>query len=132
VVKLRKRVTGSNLADTGRVATHNQPLGLVDSVAGLRRRWGGCEERLRRTRGEVAGAELDATLIDRFAVNTGTIPHGSLRLESIRVGGIGTSSAERTGRGGGPVVVRARERRVHGEGDQQVSREDSGMPGGRG
>ena len=34
--------------------------------------------------------------------------------------GIGPSSAEGTGWGGGPVVVRARERRAHGEGGQQV------------
>lgn len=32
---------------------------------------------------------------------------------------------------GGPVVVRAREKRVHGEGGQQVSSKDAGMPGGR-
>ena len=32
---------------------------------------------------------------------------------------------------GGLVVVRARERRAHGEGDQQICKEDIGMPGGR-
>jgi transposase len=35
------------------------------------------------------------------------------------------------GWGGGPVVVRARERRAHGEGGQQVGREDAGMAGDR-
>ena len=34
--------------------------------------------------------------------------------------------------GGGLVVVRARERRVHGEGDQQAGGADAGMPGVRG
>src|SRR5206468_9861500 len=34
------------------------------------------------------------------------------------------------GWGGGLVVVRVRESRAHGEGDQQVSRKDAGMPGG--
>jgi hypothetical protein len=73
VIKLRKRVTGSNLGDTGRVAAHDRPRWAVDSVTGLRCRWGGHQEELRRTGGDVAGAELDAKLIDRFTMNTGTI-----------------------------------------------------------
>jgi hypothetical protein len=35
VVKLRKRGTGSNLADMGRDAVHDRPVWVVDSVAGL-------------------------------------------------------------------------------------------------
>ena len=35
VVKLRKRGTGSNLADMGRDAVHDRPAWVVDSVAGL-------------------------------------------------------------------------------------------------
>ncbi len=49
-------------------------------------------------------------LIDRFAVNTGTIPRHSRCLGSTRAGGIDASSVEGAGWGGGPVVVRARER----------------------
>lgn len=131
MVKLRKRGTGSNLVDTGRGAAHDRPAWTVDSVAGLARRWGGREEGLRRTRGEAAGAKLGAKLIDRFLVNTGTVPYRSCRLESVRAGGIDASSVDGAGRGGGPVVVRACERRAHGKGGQQVSSTEVGMLGER-
>lgn len=131
MVKLRKRATGSNLADMGRDAVHNCPIWIVDSVAGLRCRRGGHEEGLRRTRGDAAGAQLGATLIDRFTVNTGTIPRRSRRPASIQLGGIDASFVEDAGWGGGSVVVRAHERCVHGEGGQQVGSGSAGMPGGR-
>jgi hypothetical protein len=138
VVKLRKRGTGSNLVDMGRGAVRGHPRWMVDSVAGLACRWGGHGESLRRSRGDAAGAELGAKLIDRFAVNTGTIPHRSCGLESIRAGGIDASSVEGAGWGGGPVVVAGvttrrgvRESRTQGEGGQQVGSESAGMPGGR-
>ena len=130
MVKPRKRGTGSNLVDMGRGAVHDHRQ-VVDSVAGLACRWGGHGESLRRNRGDAAGAKLDAKLINRFAVNTGTIPHRSRCPESIQAGGIGTSSVEGTGWGGGPVVVRAGERPAHGEGGQQVGSDSAGMPGGR-
>jgi hypothetical protein len=72
VSKLRKRGTGSNLVDMGRDAVHGRPMWTFDSVAGLACWWGGHREGLRRRRGDAAGAKLDAKLIDRFAVNTGT------------------------------------------------------------
>lgn len=131
MVKLRKRGTGSNLVDMGRVVAHSPLVGRADSVADLACRWGGHGESLRRNRGEAAGAKLGAGLIDRFTVNTGTIPRRSPGPESIRVLGIDASSVEDAGWGGGPVVVRADERFVHGEGGQQVSSKDAGMPGGR-
>jgi hypothetical protein len=131
VLKLRKRVTGSNLVDMGWGAVHNHSMWVVDSVAGLRRRWGGHGERLRRRRGDTAGAELGAKLIDRFAVNTGTIPHRSRSLEPIQVVGIDASFVEDAGWGGGSVVVRAHERCVHGEESQQVGSGSAGMPGAR-
>ena len=53
------------------------------------------------------------------------------RLVSVQSRGIGASSAEGIGWGGGPVVVRASERLVHGEAGQQVSSFGPGMPGGR-
>lgn len=130
MVKLRKRGTGSNLVDKGRGAVHDRPGWVVDSVAGLACWWGGHGEDLRRSRGEAAGAQLDAYLINRFTVNTGTISCCSCGLGATRVGGIGASSAEGARWGGGFVVVRARERRAHGEGSQQVSSTDTGMPGG--
>ena len=131
MVKLRKRGTGSNLVDMGRVAAHSSLVEWADSVADLACRWGGHGEGLRRSRGDAAGAKLGAGLIDRFAVNTGTIPRRSPGLESIRVLGIDASSVEGAGWGGGPVVVRARERRAHGEGGQQAGSRRKGRPGGR-
>ena len=131
MVKLRKRGTGSNLVDMGRGAVRGHPRWVADSVAGLACRWGGHGESLRRNRGDAAGAKLGAKLIDRFAVNTGTIPCRSCRPESIRAVGIDTLSVEDAGWGGGSVVVRAGERPAHGEGSQQVSSRSTGMPGGR-
>jgi hypothetical protein len=131
VLKLRKRGTGSNLVDMGRGAAHGHPVWVADSVAGLACRQGGHGEGLRRNRGDAAGAKLGAKLIDRFAVNTGTIPRRSLSPGAARDPGIDASSADGAGWGGGPVVVRARERRAHGEGGQQVGSAGRGMPGGR-
>ena len=131
MLKLRKRGTGSNLVDRGRDAVRGHPCWVVDSEAGLACRWGGHGESLRRNRGDAAGAKLGAKLIDRFAVNTGTIPHRSRDLEAIEVGGIDASSVEGAGWGGGPVVVGAGERPAQGEGGQQVGSEGVGMPGGR-
>jgi hypothetical protein len=91
----------------GRGAVHGRPLWMVDSEAGLACRWGGHGEGLRRNHGDAAGAKLGAKLIDRFAVNTGTIPHRSCCLEPVQDSGIEASSVEGTGWGGGPVVVRA-------------------------
>jgi hypothetical protein len=69
--------------------------------------------------------------IDWFAVNTGTIPGRSRCPKAVRMGGIDASSIEGAGWGGGPVVVRAHERRVHGEEGQQVSSGGPGRPGVR-
>jgi hypothetical protein len=67
----------------GRDAVHDPLMWRVDSVAGLACRWGGRGEGLRRNHGEAAGAKLDAKLIDRLVVNTGTVPRRSRCLESI-------------------------------------------------
>ena len=78
--------------DESRVYARMKPEGRVSKIAKI-------------LTGPKAPA-IECTLIDYSVggacVNTGTIPHGSLRLESIRAGGIGTSSVERAGRGGGP------------------------------
>lgn len=131
VATFRKRGTGSNLADRGRGAVHDHPPGVVDSEAGFACRWGGHGDSLRRSRGDAAGAKLGAQLIDRFAVNTGTVRCRSRRLDAIWVGGIDASSVEDTGWGGGPVVVGARESLVRGEGGQHVSSRRAGRPGDR-
>jgi len=104
---------------------------LINSEAGLLVRWGGHGEGLRRNRGDAVGVKADASLIERFQVNVGTAHGRPPRRASGPAGGQVRCRSMAVGRGGGPVVVRARERRAHGEGDQQVSREDTGMPGGR-
>ena len=43
------------------------------SEAGLLVRWGGHVEELRRRRGDAVGVKADASLIDRFLVNVGTV-----------------------------------------------------------
>jgi len=45
----------------------------INSVAGLLVRWGGHAEGLRRRRGDAVGVKADASLIDRFLVNVGTV-----------------------------------------------------------
>ena len=131
MVKLRKRGTGSNLVDRGRVAVHGYLVQMADSEAGLACRWGGHGEGLRRSRGDAAGAKLGAGLIDRLTVNTGTILRRSRRLGSTRNGGIDASFVEGAGWGGGPVVVGVGERPARGEGGQQVRGGKTGMPGVR-
>jgi hypothetical protein len=76
------------------------------------------------------GQELGTSLVNRLSSERGNHP----RSPSGAGGQPGSGQARRrprvAGWGGGLVVVRARERRAHGEGDQQVSREKTGMPGG--
>lgn len=66
-----------------------------------------------------------------FMVNVGTVVRRSHRAAASRPGWERSVAGLGAQRGGGPVVVRARERRAHGEGDQQAGRADTGMPGGR-
>jgi len=92
---------------------------------------GGHTEGLRRRCGEVAGAELGAHPVDRFMVNVGT----TLRLPSPPHGQCGEGQARcrlmASGWGGGSVVVRGRESRLHGEGTQRVSSDTKAMAGDR-
>jgi hypothetical protein len=119
--------TGSNLADMGRVQCTPPDLG-GDFEAGLARRWEGHGESLRRRRGDAAGVQLDGSPVDRWVVNV-----GSGLASPCAPSGAGQVRRRLTmpGRGGGPVVVRARERRVHGEEGQQVGSGRAGIPGGR-
>jgi hypothetical protein len=127
-----KRETGSNLVDEGRTATHTHTdMGWVTSTSVFRGRSGGHEESLRRTHGEVAGEELGTNPVDRLMVNVGTTlgspspPHGRC------VGGQARCRLMTPGWGGGPVVVRERESRSHGEGVQRVRSDAMAMAGDR-
>lgn len=80
----------------------------------------------------LSGQQLGTSLVDRLRGERGNRPRSPFLLASQARSGQARRRLMTVGRGGGPVVVRARERRVHGEGDQQVSREAAGMPGGRG
>jgi hypothetical protein len=92
---------------------------------------GGHGEDLRRNRGDAAGVELDASLVNRLSDERGNRPVSPSLPCSQRGGRAGTSSADDTGRGGGFVVVGGRESRSHGEGSQQVSSRSAGIPGER-
>jgi hypothetical protein len=66
----------------------------------------------------LSGHELGASLVDRSAVNVGTVRGRS----GVPVRQTGRGQVRRrlraAGRDGGLVVVRGRESRLHGEGDQ--------------
>jgi hypothetical protein len=128
-----KRGTGSNLADLGRATVH-----AGQDVRGLRLRsrllmsvgrpspqycgFGG---------GEAVAAKLGADPVNRDTVNVGTLP-GLPSLPSIRlVSGQAHRQPMTPAGGGGSVVVRARESRVHGEGTQRVRSRWNRMSGGR-
>ena len=98
---------------------------------------GGHGECPRRSRGDAAGAELDADPADRYVVNVGTVRCRPCLVQPARERA-GALSAVGTGRGGGLVVVAGvttrhggRESRPQGEGGQQVRCGSMGRPGGR-
>lgn len=95
-------------------------------------RWGGHAEGLRRRRGDAAGVVAGR--------RPGRSAHGErgnrlwappISRHPVRRSRAGPLPAEVRRWGGGPVVVRAEESSAHGEGGQQVGREDAAMPGGR-
>jgi hypothetical protein len=134
VSKLRKRRAGSNLVDMG-----------WSAVRGRLSRWDGCST---PKPGEIAGGEatvkvcgvvvamlpgqqLGTSLVDRWCGERGNRSR-SPWLPAVQAGGGQVRRRLRAvGRGGGLVVVGAGESPAHGEGGQQVSRADAGMPGGR-
>jgi hypothetical protein len=131
VLKPRKRGVGSNLVDMGRCAARGHRWWStpkpVDSAGG--------EATLKVCGVGVAmlpGHELGTSLVDRSRGERGNRPRSLLAS-------VGQAEAEGQvrrrltagGRDGGLVVVRGRESRLHGEGDQQTRRKDAGMPGVR-
>ena len=131
-VKLRKRRADSNLADLGRSAVHTRhALWPGDSVAGMDRPagrpWGKPAAYLWRGGRGIAG-HLPRRSVPGERGNHPRLP--SLRSCQGRDG-----QARRqlitAGWGGGFVVVGGRESRLHGEGSQQASSGNAGMPGVR-
>jgi len=119
----RKRCASSNLVDTGWFAARGR--GIPGGCGGqLRSRsaFVGQEasgNSLRRTTGDAAGAEPGTSSVNRCAVNVGTLAGRPFPAMPSRERAGSLSAVGQSG-GGGPVVVRARESRVHGEGVQQV------------
>ncbi len=127
-----KKVTGSNLVDVGRAAAHAHPVGVGDSVAGVHLT--GAEATSKACGVGVARLQGNSWAPPPSTdpgVNVGTVPTSPF-LPSRRGGG---GQAHRRllmpGWGGVLVVVRGRESRLHGEGEQHVRSVGSGMPGGR-
>jgi hypothetical protein len=104
--KPRNFSTGSNLEDMGRVQRTPSPGG--DSEADLLMSAGRPAESLRRRRGDAAGVELDGSLVDRMVVNVGSVLVPPFPPGSQPGGGQARRRLTAPGRGGGPVVVRAR------------------------
>ncbi len=75
------------------------------------------------------GQVLSASLVDRLHGERGNHPRSPLRTGQARVGQVRRRLWVAVW-GGGLVVVEPGKARAHGEGGQQVSREDAGMPGG--
>jgi hypothetical protein len=96
-----------------------RPVGAANFRVGQCLRQGGHGEGLRRSRGDGAGAKLGADPIERMEVNVGTVRR-SPAGQSPAGRREGPLPADAAGRGGGPVVVRGRESRPHGEGAQCV------------
>jgi hypothetical protein len=127
-----KSGTGSNLVDVGRAAvrvepSHGEttPKPIID--VGGEATVNACGVAV----GEAAAAELGADPVDRYVVNVGTVPVLPFPASSQLVGGQVHRRLMTPGRGGGSVVVRARESRAHGEGTQRVRSRVAGMSGGR-
>ena len=121
----QEKTTSSNLADVGWVATRTRTttlsllcrgtLGSGD-VAGREATLKACGVGVARLQGH----SWASTPSKGSRVNVGTIPAVPSPASSLLVGGKTCRRSMLSGWGGGPVVVRARESRAHGEGVQRV------------
>jgi len=129
----RKSRAGSNLADMGRYAVRDRARSGARSTP-KPFVFGGKEATLKVCGIGVArlpGYSWVPNQLIGCVVNVGTARGLPIAWAASPVVGQVRCRLMAIGRGGGLVVVGARERRVQGEGGQQVSREDAGMPGGR-
>ncbi len=138
VTKVNQRVnplkcgTGSNLVDVGRAAACVELLHGETTLPSIIDVGGEATVNVCGVAvGEAAAAKLGVDPVDRYMVNVGTVPVLPFPASSQLVGGQAHRHLTAPGWGGGPVVVRARESLVHGEGAQRVRSRCDGMPGGR-
>jgi len=125
--------TGSNLVDLGRATVRADRFGrgqrlrsrLLTSVGRPSPQFCGFGG------GEAVAAELGADPADRHMMNVGTRIGSPSPASSQLVGGQAHRQLTARCGGGGSVVVRGRESRLHGEGAQRVRRCCDGMPGVR-
>ena len=105
--------------------------GRGDFEAGQPGRLEGHGEGLRRSHGDAVGEKLGASLVERSLVNVGTVlpspwfPAGQAGDGQVR------GQLLVAGPGRALVVVRGRENRLHGEGEQSIRSVGIGRSGGR-
>lgn len=125
--------TGSNLADVGRAAVRAVPGRTRDATpkpiidVGGEATVNACGVAV----GEAAAAKLGVDPVNRYMVNVGTVAVLPFPVSSQLAGGQVHRRLMTPQRGGGFVVVRARESRAHGEGTQRDRGAVAGMSGGR-
>jgi len=115
----RDSKTAPNLADMGRRSSGAVSVYGCSSFAPCS--WSGTKDRaesLRRTRGEAVGVKLDPAPVQRCAVNVGSVLRSPFPADGQSVDGQVHRRLMARGRGRALVVVRARESRVPGEGEQ--------------
>ncbi len=88
-------------------------------------------ECLRRSHDEAAAEKLDTNPVKGNMVNMGTIPKSPSPSYLQYEDGQAHRRLMALGWGGGFVVVRGRESRLHGEGIQRTCSRSTAMPGGR-
>ena len=125
----RNSSTGSNLADLGRHAVR-----AADSLVRRRLR-DGIERPVTEATLKACGVGVARLSGYSWAARSSTgvvVNVGSGLVPPVSPSGEGQAHRRLMApdRGGGLVVVRVRERRAHGEGDQQVSNRSTGRPGG--
>jgi hypothetical protein len=115
----RDSKTAPNLADMGRCSSGAVSVPGCSSCVPCS--WSGTQgraESLRRTRGEAVGVKLDPIPVERYAVNVGSVLRSPFPADGQSVDGQVHRRLMARGRGRALVVVRARESRVPGEGEQ--------------
>ena len=132
-LNLLKYGTNSNLVDMGWAAVRivpGKPADITRTLV-LDADYEATTKCLRRSRGETAAAKLDTNPVNRNTVNVGTVSMSPLPSCFPHEDGQVHRRLMAPRRGGGSVVVRGRESRLHGEGIQRDRSRGIDTPGGR-